>query len=100
MNSGDSHDVDIVRLIIDRLIAELPDITVETAWKIEQTIRHEYGGQRVYIRATPTRDTRVAAVKRAVANGARVSDLCESVGISRSTIYNILKVRNKHGDHT
>lgn len=93
-------DFDLVRVIIDRLVSALPEVPVETVWRVEQSIRHEYGGQRVYIRATAGVEHRREAIKRAMANGVRVADLCESTGISRSTIYNILKTRNCDGDHS
>lgn len=96
------HDeVDIVRDIIDRLCHEVPDIAVDVVWRIEQEIRHEHGGRRVYIRSHARASGRGSQIARCLSAGATVAELSEAMGVSRQTIYNLIKQRKTNGrDHS
>jgi len=100
-----SRSTDVIRWVIDRMMAHEDSITQELALTVEREARAEWGGQRVdYIAKTCAADVdrrralqgRTApATERAVV-AAYVADqpieaIARKHGISRATIYRMVK---------
>lgn len=93
---------DIIRWVIDRMLAHDDSITQELALTVEREARAEWGGQRIeYIRRTCEGDRRAArqplqpeaerAVFQAALSNAPTSQVLQEHGVSRSTLYRLMK---------
>jgi Mor family transcriptional regulator len=84
---------DIIKRFIEVLVDTQPGISEEITLIIEQQLRHECAGERVYI---PKRDIDVAAVIVARHNGKNTEHLSRELRVSRRTIERaIKKTRNR-----
>lgn len=91
---------DIIRWILDRVMAHDDSITEELALVIEREARAEWGGQRIdYIAKNADRkaarrpldaDARQAAFQAATTN-APTREVLQATGVSRATLYRLLK---------
>lgn len=85
----ESSGADILELIIR--LAQAEGLPEEAAQIIEQTVRSEYGGQRVFI---PKRKKGEHARRQAFADAVSnlpTKEVTERHGISRATLYRMLK---------
>lgn len=86
---------DIVKDILVRVleIAARGDgaFTESMAREIESQVRHEYGGTECYINKRPALDDRREKARVALDRGVPVKDVARSSGMSRATLYNLLK---------
>lgn len=89
-----SHlEPDIVTIMLQKVIAMAPGFSAELAAQVEAQVRHEFGGQRLFIpkgrkRLTPEER------KSVFQDGLSTMDektLIQKHKISRSTLYNIMK---------
>jgi Mor family transcriptional regulator len=83
---------DIVRDIIERLMAHEPSITEEIALRVEAEVRQTWGGAEVYVPKEAKRQSRVreAVVKDALSTMS-TAEIQRRHGVSRATIYRLLK---------
>lgn len=81
-------DRDILKRILERLREMEPSFTEEVAFQIEQQIRREYAGERIYI---PKRDPerRDKLLKRF--NGHNLDAVAGEIGVHRVTAYRLLR---------
>ncbi len=90
---------DLIRDILARVMALDERFTQAQALQIEQQIRHDWGGERVFIakrKPDPKKGARhddevKHAAIEAVENGVSVHDAAREHGISRRRIYQLLK---------
>lgn len=86
---------DIIRWVIDRMMAHEDSITQELALTVEREARAEWGGQRVeYIAKTCEADRarRVRAAVSALASSEEpVGAVARRHGLHRATLYRMLK---------
>lgn len=88
---------DIIRGILEMVAEVCPGFTRDFADMVENRARHEYGGEvQRYIAKNPppNEEARQAAVQEARRSG-RVREAAEKHGISRATIYRLLKKERK-----
>lgn len=91
--------IDIVKEILSRVLEAAArgdgSFTDSMAREIERQIRYEYGGEEMYVARRP-RDKRAvaAAVSRDYLDGSPVPDICDAHGVSRATLYKMLKRRD------
>lgn len=91
------RDVDIVLVILDLVRKTAPAVTPEQSLDIERAVRVKYGGLRARIakrKNHKTPEQREQVVREALAESqANVSTdkIAESNGISRRTLYRLLK---------
>lgn len=90
------RDTDIIRWVIDCMMAHEPAITPEQALSVEREARAEWGGQRVgYIVRTCAADRQAGpdpeALRQAVAANLPARQVASSAGISRRTLYRLIK---------
>lgn len=83
-------DRDILKRIIERLREIEPSFSEDVAVQIEQQIRQEYAGERVYIPKHDP-DRRAKVLKRF--NGNNVDDVARQFGVHRVTVYRFLRRR-------
>lgn len=83
-------DRDILKRIIERLREMEPLFTEDVALQIEQQIRQEYAGERIYIQKRDP-DRREKLLKRF--NGHNINDMAGQFGIHRVTVYRSLRRR-------
>ena len=91
---------DIIRWILDRLLAHDDSITQDLIATVEREARIEWGGQRIeYIPKTSDRrsgrrpldpETRRAALQAGLSN-APTREVVQATGVSRATLYRLLK---------
>jgi Mor family transcriptional regulator len=86
-----SESRDVVSDILDRVLATLPGCTPEMVQDLEITIRREWGGERHYVKKPDAITPRLHEARQALRQGAPIAEVKAEYGISRSTIYNILK---------
>lgn len=86
-------DRDIAKDILRRVAEACPAITPELAAKIENELRRDWAGDRPYIRSHNDFPQRKAAAKQDLARGVPVAEVQRRHGISRSTIYVLLRGR-------
>lgn len=96
---------DIIRWVIECAMRHDDSITQELALVIERECRAEWGGQRIeyvpkHVTSTsrggrPPTDAAVAAraVSAVVRGGRSPSDVASDMGVSRTTMYELLKQR-------
>lgn len=90
--------MDIIRQFIDLLYVKIPHaIDEHVARELEETLRMDFGGERVYVPRDGDKDRdeismRNAAIRRDWQNGERVELLMRRYGLSRQRIYQIVKV--------
>lgn len=91
---------DIVRDVLERLMAHDDSITAELALRVEVEIRREWGGQRVFVGKTVGQrvgrppSLSPEALRKAYADGLSsepVSAVTKRHGISRSSLYTLVK---------
>lgn len=85
---GRPVDSDIIKRFIELLSEAQPSLTEAMSMSIEQQLRHEYAGERVYI---PKRDANKRAQIVDQFNGRNVNKLGIELGVSRRTIYRVIK---------
>ena len=83
-------DRDILKRIIERLREMEPSLSEDLALQIEQQIRHEYAGERIYIQKRDP-DRREKLIKRF--NGHNISAVAGEFGVTRMTVYRSLRRR-------
>lgn len=83
-------DRDILKRIIERLREMEPSFSEDVAVQIEQQIRQEYAGERVYIPKHDP-DRREKLLKRF--NGHNVNDVAGQFGVHKVTVYRFLRRR-------
>lgn len=96
-NTTVDRDVDIVLVILDLVRKTAPAVTHEQSRDIEQAVRVKYGGIRVRIAKRKTHKTPeqreqivTSALSESLAN-VSTDKIAESNGISRRTLYRLLK---------
>lgn len=95
---------DIIRWVIDRMMAHEDCITQELALRVEREARQEWGGQSIsYVAKTvrepgrPGRPAKLApeaqaqAIDRMLSTDVPMEDLAGEFGASRRTMYRLLK---------
>lgn len=82
---------DIIKRFIELLANVQPILSEEMAADIEQQLRHEYGGERVYIQK---RGENVCVVITERFNGHNVDKLALDLHVSRRTVYRAIKKRH------
>lgn len=100
------HDVtprrDIIKWILDRLLAHDDSITQELILTVEREARAEFGGQRIdYIPKMPASDRAAGrrpldpearrAAFEAGTSSAPTPQVLQTTGVSRATLYRLLK---------
>lgn len=88
-------DPDLVDRIFDYLVELLPDITAR-APEVKAAIRDEFGGEEVYVRSGQAmqraqRSRQTASEVLAMFNGRNATEVARRLGISRATVYRIIK---------
>lgn len=86
-------DVDFVQYVIQRARELGADIDDDLARRLEADIRHMYGGDFPYVRqkSENKHDAQRENVLRARQSGATVREMESKFGLSRGSIYRILK---------
>lgn len=79
---------DLVDRIFDYLIEQVPEIS-RIAADLKPAVRAEFAGEECYIKGRP-RDA-VAQQVLALFNGRNATEVARSLGISRATVYRVLK---------
>lgn len=91
---------DIIRWIIDRMLAHDDSITQELALTVEREARAEWGGQRIdYIAKNADRKAARRPLEgparqqafEAAASSAPTREVVKATGVSRATLYRLLK---------
>lgn len=88
---------DVLREFLDRLIEasqQQEGFDEEMARSIERQMRHEYGGEQVLIRKDPDREVRHQSALQDVKKGVPIERVVSTHGISRSSVYRLLKKRS------
>lgn len=88
-------DPDLVDRIFQHLLQQLPELAARTP-EIKEAIRAEFGGETPYVRSgTPQRRTArsraLAAEVLALFNGRNATQVARELGISRATVYRLIK---------
>lgn len=89
--------MDIIRHMIDLLYIKIPHaIDEHIARELEEMLRMDFGGERVYVPKDGDKDRaeismRNAAIRRDFRCGERVELLVRRYGISRQRVYQIVK---------
>jgi len=86
--------VDVVRELIERILAASNregSFTESMALEIERQFRHDYKGAECVISERPRRDVPAAAVQTDYLAGKPVEQITSTHGISRATMYRLLK---------
>lgn len=79
---------DIIQWVIDRMLERHPGISAETAKQVEREARAEWGTTEVYIaRGRADEET----VRSEYAQNRPASEIAQRHGISRRTLYRMLK---------
>jgi|GEM_PF-5565287 hypothetical protein len=83
---------DIIRWVIDRMIAHEESITQELALTVEREARREWGGQTIpYIAKTCAADRPdPVAIRRDLDRQPNVGTVAQRHGISRRTLYRLI----------
>lgn len=94
--SGDAVSSDVVCHMLDRLAELVPEVADDKAkrQRIEDTLRKEFGGQKVYISSALSRDEAIREICRRF-NGRNASMLAREFGIPRPSVYRYLKQAGK-----
>lgn len=83
---------DIIRWVIDRMLAHDDSITQDLALTVEREARIEWGGDTVYIAKTCAADMPDAkAVLQDYAQNRPVREITRRHGISRAGLYRLIK---------
>lgn len=93
---------DIIRWVIDRMLAHDDSITLELALTVEREARAEWGGRSIdYIPKSCAGDRRAArrplaadvaqAVYQAGLSSAPTDEVLQAHGVSRATLYRLMK---------
>lgn len=93
---------DIIRWVIDRMMAHEDSITQELALRVELEARAEWGGQRIeYIAKTMDRragpapklalEAEAQAYRQMLTTEKPMQELASEHGVSRRTMYNLIK---------
>ena len=86
--------VDVVRELIDRILAASQregSFTESMALEIERQFRHDYKGAECVVSERPRRELPVEVVKNDYLSGKPVEQIASAHGISRATMYRLLK---------
>lgn len=83
---------DFFRRFIELLSEAQPSISEEIALSIEQKLRAEFAGERVYIRK---RDDNVHVLINDKFNGRNIEKLTRDMRVSRSTVYRAIRAHHK-----
>ena len=93
-NDHQPADTDIVQTILQRVIAMAPQFSQALATQIEQEMRAQYGGQRVFVSKTGKKFLTDAQRLKAYQDGLShrsTEDVANQHGISRATLYRLMK---------
>lgn len=87
-----SKGTDIIRWVIDRMLAHEDSITQDLALTVEREARAEWGGDTVYIVKTCASDgPDTQAVLQDYAQNKPVGEITRRHGISRAGLYRLIK---------
>lgn len=85
---------DVVARLLSHLCSEMPELKEDAGrvQRMERVLRSEFGGQRIYIAATPAQE-REQAMQEVLRrfNGRNASALAREMGLSRATVYRYIK---------
>lgn len=100
-------DPDLVDRVFDYLVTRYPELTNQPIGEIKAALRDEFAGERVYIARRPQQNPAVARntqQRQAMAhqvlslfNGRGATEVARSLGISRATVYRVLKQSGRAG---
>jgi len=90
---GTVPEPDIVQLVLQRVKAVMPQLSEETMAQVRAELLAEYGGQRVRIpkRAKDLQGQKREAAYRDGLTGATTEEVVHKHGISRRTLYRLMK---------
>lgn len=91
--AGDQAEPDIVLVVLQRVLAQVPDIGEAVIRQVEAEVRAEFGGLRVRIpkrKKHLTADQRAAVVRDAM-TPASDAEVTGRHGISRASLYRYVK---------
>lgn len=90
---GVASEPDIVQLVLQRVKASTPELSDETMARVRAELLAEYGGQRVRIpkRAKDLQGQKREAAYRDGLTGAPTEEVVTKHGISRRTLYRLMK---------
>lgn len=93
---GDSASADVVCHLLDRLGELVPEVAGDKSKRkcIEDALRKEFGGQKVYIGSALSREEAIREICRRF-NGRNASTLAREYGIPRPSVYRYLKQAGK-----
>lgn len=84
---------DVVSDMLRLLQTECGDISQDVLSRVEHRVRHEWGGQRVYILRDPYLEERKAAALQDWRNGTPIAVASDAHGIDRTTLYRLINRR-------
>lgn len=91
-------DPDLVDRLFDYVVQLLPELA-DRAPEVKAAVRHEFAGERVFIRERDREPTHVLARKvLSMFNGRNASEVARQLKISRATVYRYLKQPGTRGE--
>lgn len=81
---------DIVSDFLDRLKAHVPDLPATVPHTLERELRHQWGGNEVYVGKRVNRQVRAALVANGLCQRRPLGEVFAQAGVSRRTGYRIL----------
>lgn len=91
MSSEILSNPDLIDLIFDYIVAELPEMR-ERAEALKEFARREFAGDRTYIpRRSPADRERVVLLVLELFNGRNATEIARRLKISRASVYRIIK---------
>lgn len=89
-------DPDLVDRVFEYIATQFPEVAGALSMRMKEDLRAEFGGREIYVPSTSRRqrDERVRAVLSSF-NGRNASEVARVLGISRPTVYRILKQAGK-----
>lgn len=84
-------DLDLVERIFDYIVEQLPELAGR-ADEVKDAVRSEFGGENAYVpKRRATERAALAARVLSMFNGRNASEVARKLGISRATVYRLLK---------
>lgn len=88
----DADKADLLERFVDQLYETVPELAVADRARVEafvERLRREFGGGEIYIRKRVTPARRERALE--LFNGRNASEVARELGVSRATVYRLLK---------
>lgn len=85
---------DAVHKIVD-VVARATDMAPSLRSTIEKALRNEFAGQRLFVPTAPRQYLTIEEVNEQLRRRMSVRDIAQSSGVSRQTIYRMLKPKTK-----